>query len=129
MHKARELPQDIVEIIVSEYKKGHSVEKVSRMAGVGTHIVNRVLKENNIEIRPRGTNNHGIPKEHRQVTVKEIPDDYTGAIDCDTQGHKCIYRSRTPNLNLCDYCAINGHSRGGNPHECTKYKIKERRKA
>lgn len=128
MARTKKVTPDMVEIIIKEYQKGHTYKKIASMVGtISDNTVRRVLIKNNIPLREVDKNTSRFKREKAEIA--KLPENYTGAIDCDTQGENCIYRSRTPNLNLCDYCAINGHSRGGNPHECTKYKIKERRKA
>ena len=48
-------------------------------------------------------------------------------IDCNKQGRRCVYRAGKHEPNLCDYCLITGHSRGGSPHRCTKYEWGKRR--
>lgn len=115
--KRRELSQEDIKQIIDLHNNCVGIGKIGKLTGQSQKTVQRVLKEYDIDtyqLRKKSVE-ESEPKARKP---SEIP---KGApIDCDTEGEKCIYRA-TKAWHLCDYCALKGHSRGGNPHECVKY--------
>ena len=100
--------------VCERYKNGDSLATISRRFGFSVVVIKRALDKHGIETRSRqgikGTNNY-----------KTAFNDET--IDCNTQGRRCIFRSRICDFR-CDYMGKTGELRGGSPHECTKYVLK-----
>ena len=117
-------PEDIVRKAIDMYNSGNSINAIGKLVGYSDTTIRKWLTENGVRLKPRG-----YEKPKQKVEVKTVAEIVEGEpIDCDTQGKRCIYRSKDVNRGLCDYCLTVGRCRGGSPHECTKYKFPEKKK-
>lgn len=119
--------QKLIKKAVDMYQSGYTIDAVAKSVGYSGTTIRKWLMENGVRIRARN------PVENKRIAqsknVKKASEVIIGEpIDCDTQGKRCIYRSKDENRGLCDYCSIVGRCRGGSPHECTKYKFPEKKK-
>lgn len=114
--KKKELPEKEIKQIISLYEGGQTIAAIERKVGYSSGLIKRILNENNAQAPVEE------PKRKPRKMSEIIPGE---PIDCDTEGKRCIYRMNNGGF-LCNYCSMVGHSRGGDPHECTKYKFKRK---
>lgn len=118
--KMKELSDEEVKKIINLYQNGTPLKKMPKVVGYSAMLCKRILTENEIPLRIANSKDAEKNKKGRKMS-EIIPGE---PIDCDTEGQKCIYRAGVAELYLCDYCGKNKKSRGGSPHECTKYVFK-----
>ena len=122
MPPRKEISKEQEQRIISMYESGLSFQTIYEVAGYSTTVLKRVLKENGVATRKSAKQ---ISQEKKKEKPKPI---VTGEpIDCDTQGKRCIYRETYSKQFACNYCSFTGKLRGGSPHECTKYKFRQKR--
>lgn len=111
------LNDEEIKLMIRLYQDGATLDYISKRIGHSEPVIRRELQENNVPER--------VPTEKKKARKIEdiIPGD---PIDCNTEGKKCIYRYNN-SVFLCNYCEMVGHSRGGDPHACTKYEFTGRR--
>lgn len=103
-----------VEQIIQLHNQGLSTKKIGDKIGYSHTTIARVLRENGIG-KPLPEKVAKTLKGYDLNTVQPF------SIDCNRKGRMCIFRAGSTAPNLCDYILMTGHSRGCDPHNCTKY--------
>lgn len=121
--RAKEVTQEEIENIIKLHKEGETPHVIAKKFNRADITIHRILKKYDWETcQP-------IKKGEKQTCMTVCTASKIAAglpIDCNTEGGKCYFRAPHGG-HLCDYCLITGHSRGCDPHKCTKYEIVEKR--
>ena len=118
--KIEEMSDEEKALIIKLYQELMPMHKLAKKVGHSSNLCKMVLKENGVALRT--ANCKYTEKKPKGRKISEIKEGEP--IDCDTEGQRCIYRAGVTEKYLCDYCCMNKRSRGGSPHECTKYVFK-----
>lgn len=103
--------------IYKMYDNGIAVKNIVHTAKCPLDILKKILDEK-------------INKNDCEMELQaDVEEENKKPINCDKQGSRCIYKRNLSNAcTYCDYLCTVGHSRGCDAKECTKYKMKKRRK-
>lgn len=111
-----------VEIQEDELKKlyideGKSMQEIAVIFKCTHPTVRARMREYGIPARPATK----VRKRREEKVI--IPGE---PINCNTQGKKCVYRTKKCDSNkyLCDYFFKTGRIRGCDPEKCTAYSLK-----
>lgn len=119
------------------YESGVSFIRLRKEHGYTQGVARKVLIKRGVTIRGRfevrvdarekKEEHKFIPRTKEKITVEDDTD--KTPIDCNTQGAKCMFKSKISGGDLiCDYLCMVGHSRGCSPNECTKYSFGKRKR-
>lgn len=102
--------------IIKMYDNGIAVKNIVHIAKCPLDILKKILAEK-------------INNDYELELQADVEEENKKPINCDKQGSRCIYKRNYSGIyTYCDYLCTVGHSRGCDAKECTKYKMKKKRR-
>jgi hypothetical protein len=124
--KRKVISPELELMIAREYEGGRTMESIYMNYGINKVRQKEIYAKHKIPLRGnyKFVNYAKIENDIKDVVVN---DGEHQPIDCDKEGKKCKYHTISNVEWKCDYISMEHHSRGCDPHHCTKWQPTERR--